>query len=210
MPKVAKVNCKPSPATKSTTSSSSARTNKSSSGNGVKKATNPAPQQKPKNVDKGDFGKPKPQADAGVYKPLSQNPAMRCEAEKAEYYERIAKRARKELDAEKSVKSGAGSVAAEILEDTAIVVATGAEGPVGGLGAASAIKLHNHSQKEKDKMTISQKIVYNIMTEPNSGQNRLDEMEFVYQHRKEIDECKEITRKIDKANEEARKKHEGE
>ena len=135
---------------------------------------------------------------------------MRREAEKAEYYERIARRARRELDAEKSVKSGKGAVVAEILEDTAIVITTAAGGPWTGLGVGSVIKTHNHSQKEKGDMTIAQKIVYDVMTDPRSGQDRLDEMEFVYQHRKEIDEDKEITRKIDAANEESRKKHEGE
>ena len=215
---------------KASSSSKSSGSSKTSSSSGVKKSAPPVTS-KPKNVDKVDFGKPKPQADAGVYhkprliaaatgrdpeptpsasRPLSQNPAMRREAEKAEYYDRIARRARKELNAEKSAKSGTGAVVAEILEDTAIVAATAAGGPIGGLGVGAATKLHNHSQKEKDEMTMAQKIVYDIMTEPNSGQDRLDEMEFVYQHRKEIDECKEITRKIDAANEEARKHHEGE
>ena len=214
---------------KASSSSKSSGSSKTSSSSSVKKTT--PPPAKPKNVDKVEFNKPKPTASAGVYhkprmiaaaigrdpeptpsasRPLSQNPAMRREAEKAEYHDRIARRARKELDAEKSAKSGTGAVVAEILEDTAIVAATAAGGPIGGLGVGAATKLHNHSQKEKDEMTMAQKIVYDIMTEPNSGQDRLDEMEFVYQHRKEIDECKEITRKIDAANEEARKHHEGE
>lgn len=43
--------------------SGSSKTAKSSI---VKKTTNTAPQQKPKNVDKVDFGKPKPPIDTGV------------------------------------------------------------------------------------------------------------------------------------------------
>lgn len=74
----------------------------------------------------------------------------------------------------------------------------------------AVLEFRQKSKKEKDEMTIAQKIVYDIITDPKKGNEPLDEMEFVYQHRKEIDEDKEITRKIDAANEEARKHHEGE
>lgn len=50
---------------KASSSSKSSGSSKTSSSSGVKKAT--PPPVKPKNVDKVDFGKPKPQADAGVY-----------------------------------------------------------------------------------------------------------------------------------------------
>ena len=100
MPKVTKVSSKPSPATKSTTSSSSARTNKSSSSSTVKKPTNTAPQQKPKNVDKVDFGKPKPQTDAGVYhkpKPIAAATGRDPEPPKQKKVEKAPEQAPKDL-----------------------------------------------------------------------------------------------------------------
>lgn len=52
---------------KTTSSSSSSKTSKTASSSSVKKAT--PPPAKPKNVDKVEFGKPKPKVDAGTYKP---------------------------------------------------------------------------------------------------------------------------------------------
>lgn len=51
---------------KASSSSKSSGSSKMSSSSGVKKSAPPVTS-KPKNVDKVDFGKPKPQADAGVY-----------------------------------------------------------------------------------------------------------------------------------------------
>lgn len=64
---------KTQPPKKTTSSSSSSKTSKTSSSSSVKKAT--PPPAKPKNVDKVDFGKPKPTASAGTYKPVPPKPA---------------------------------------------------------------------------------------------------------------------------------------
>ena len=64
---------KTQPPKKTTSSSSSSKTSKTSSSSSVKKAT--PPPAKPKNVDKVDFGKPKPKVDAGTYKPAPPKPA---------------------------------------------------------------------------------------------------------------------------------------
>ena len=70
-PKVARTGggSKTQPPKKTTTSSSSksSGSSKTSSSSSVKKTT--PPPAKPKNVDKVDFGKPKPKVDAGTYKP---------------------------------------------------------------------------------------------------------------------------------------------
>ena len=66
---------KTQPPKKTTTSSSSksSGSSKTSSSSGVKKSAPPVTS-KPKNVDKVDFGKPKPTASAGTYKPAPPKP----------------------------------------------------------------------------------------------------------------------------------------
>ena len=53
---------------KASSSSKSSGSSKTSNSSGVKKPAPPVTS-KPKNVDKVDFGKPKPQVDVGIYKP---------------------------------------------------------------------------------------------------------------------------------------------
>ena len=97
-PKVARTGggSKTQPPKKTTTSSSSksSGSSKTSSSSSVKKTTPPVTS-KPKNVDKVDFGKPKPTASAGTYKPTPPK-----QPSKAEEIARIAAEKRAESLAE--------------------------------------------------------------------------------------------------------------
>ncbi len=107
-PKVSRASTVRATPFKKTTVSSSKSTNKSSSTTSSKSTVSrpttsavrsapskpaPAPAQKPRNVDRVDFGKPKPPVDAGVYKPAPPKPS-KAELERiAREEERAAARA---------------------------------------------------------------------------------------------------------------------
>ncbi len=101
-PKVSRVVSKPTKAIAKASTSSSSRSSgsssKTSSSSRIRKsattASRPAPEPKPKNVDKVDFGKPKTIVDAGVYKPAPPKPS------KAEEIARIAAEKRAESQAQ--------------------------------------------------------------------------------------------------------------
>ena len=124
---------------KASSSSKSSGSSKTSSSSSVKKSAPPVTS-KPKNVDKVDFGKPKPQADAGVYHkprmiaaatrrdPEPPKPPKTAEEERKQKIKEAEKKhpflmetykylEKKQEDTKKFAQSPAGHVVGEITLD---------------------------------------------------------------------------------------------
>ena len=189
--------------------SGSSKTAKSSI---VKKTTNTAPQQKPKNVDKVDFGKPKPPIDTGVYhrpKPIAAATGRDPEPKQVEHKKKIHEQAQKEVNAEKFVKSGTGKFISTIIDG--IVLFGESKIPIKHVDTAAPIvtEAHNVAQAQEGKMTIGEKAVYNFLSQPAPQPgNQIttftasDSQKFVAENRNEIDAEKE---KMKKEEEETKK-----
>lgn len=221
-PKISKVGSSRSTKTvaKASTSSSSksSGSSKTSSSSSVRKSAPPPPAPKPRNVDKVDFGKTRTIADAGVYhrpkpiaaatgrdpeptprasRPLSQNPDMRREAEKAPREEAIMRRARQEVKAEDFARSHTGTAIGNTIHAVPIAITGcqigGIAGTIASTCASGGLLIAGGIQQDKGKMTIPQQYIYNALTDGISQKER----EFVEENRASIDYAKEIIRQTD-------------
>ena len=206
--KVSKVGGSKPTQTKTITKKSSG-SSKVSNINTVKQTT-PAP--KPKNVDKVEFGKPKPTVDTGVYhkpKLIAAATGRDPEPQQAEHMKKVHEQAQKEVNAEKFVKSGTGKFISTVIDG--IVLFGESKIPIKHVDTAAPIvtEAHNVAQAQEGKMTIGEKVVYNFLSQPAPQPgNQIttgmpsDEQKFVVQNRNEIDAEKE---KIKKEEEETKK-----
>jgi len=176
----------------------------------VVKTTQP-PAQKPRNVDKVDFGTPKPQVDAGVYQRPKLIAAARGHdpeppkpsAAELEHKRKIESEARKQIEAEKKVEANRNKINAgpTMLVDTVGLI-TGSK-PIGFAGVALTGYAATH-QDAKD-FTLAEQVAYdNYLYPKHHGYMSFDSLErksFAKQNQEEIDQVKtEIKKEEDQGS----------
>ena len=189
-------------------SSKSSGSSKTSSSSSVKKST--PPPAKPKNVDKVDFGKPKPQTDAGVYhKPRmiaaatgrDPEPSKPSKAE-IEHKKKVESEAHKQIAAEKKVEANRNKInAGPEMVLTAAAIATSSVPPVAaafGVGAV-ALQGHNAARQDKNEYTLAEKVAYdNYLYPKHQGYMSYDDLQrknFAKENQAEIDQVKKEIKK---------------
>ena len=188
---------------KASSSSKSSGSSKTSSSSGVKKAT--PPPVKPKNVDKVDFGKPKPQADAGVYhKPrlIAAATGRDPEPKQAEHMKKVESEAHKQIAAEKKVEANKNKINGgpiSILSAASLV--TSSVPPVSiplGLGAV-VLNQHNDARHDAGKYTLAEEKAYDNYLYPKChGYMSYDDLQrknFAKENQAEIDQVKKEIKK---------------